>query len=76
MSKKTKKKLAEMTPRERNAYRRKKRKKRRRVILIIELLVLALLAGAVYLMTKLGSINFTEVGPVKKNKLDARTQNL
>ena len=47
MSKKTKKKLAEMTPRERNAYRRKKRKKRRRVILIIELLVLALLAGAV-----------------------------
>ena len=76
MSKKSKKKLAEMTPRERNAYRRKKRKKRRRVILIIELLILALLAGAVYLMTKLGSINFTEIGPVKKNKLDARTQNL
>jgi LCP family protein required for cell wall assembly len=72
-------KKAELTPEERRIQRkliRAKKKKKRRVLLIVEILVLLILLGLIYVYSKVGKIDFNDVGVIQKNKLDAKTEEL
>jgi LCP family protein required for cell wall assembly len=69
----------ELSPEERRIRRmlvRAKKRKKRRVLLVIEILVLLILIALIYVYSKLGRINFNDVGVIKKNKLDAKTEEL
>jgi LCP family protein required for cell wall assembly len=70
-------KESDLTPEERRVRRkliRQKKKKKRRILLIIEIIILLILLALIYLYSKIGKINFNDVGAVKKNKLDAKTE--
>jgi LCP family protein required for cell wall assembly len=70
---------SELTPDERRIRRRlikAKKKKKRRIFLIIEILALLLLIALIYIYSKLGRIDFNDVGTITKNKLDAKTEQL
>jgi LCP family protein required for cell wall assembly len=72
-------KKSELTPEERRIQRkliRAKKRTRRRILLIIEILVLLILIALIYVYSKIGKINFNDVGVIQKNKLDSKTEQL
>jgi LCP family protein required for cell wall assembly len=84
LSKEEKKRLlktpkSSLSPEERSARRQlinRKKKKRRRILLVIEIIILLILIALIYLYSKIGRIDFKDVGTVKKNKLDAKTEEM
>jgi LCP family protein required for cell wall assembly len=70
---------SELTPEERRIRRsltKAKKKKRRRSLLIIEIVVLLILIALIYIYSKIGKIDFNNVGVIKKNKLDPKTEEM
>lgn len=56
--------------------KKQRRRRRRRVLLIIEFIALIILSLLVYMYSKFGKIDFNDLGDVKKNNLDEKTQEL
>ena len=56
--------------------KKQRRRKRRRILLVIEFIALIILSLLVYMYSKFGKIDFNDLGNVKKNNLDAKTQEL
>ena len=66
-----------MTKNKKRLTKKQLRRKRRRRILIVELIVLVLLLGGLFVITKLGKINFdSTTGTVATNKLSDKTKKL
>lgn len=56
--------------------KKQRRRRRRRILLVIEFIALIILSLLVYMYSKFGKIDFNDLGNVKKNNLDAKTQEL
>ena len=67
---------AQQPNKKKHMSKKAKRRKKRRIILAVEIVILLIVVIMLYAWSKLGKIDFNDIGETEKNTLDKKTEKM